>query len=24
MAQAERKWRETLGLPTGLIERVST
>src|SRR5258708_3344691 len=23
MAQAERKWRETLGLPTGLIERVS-
>jgi probable rRNA maturation factor len=24
MAQAERKWREKLGLPTGLIERVST
>jgi probable rRNA maturation factor len=24
MARAERKWRETLGLPTGLIERVST
>jgi probable rRNA maturation factor len=23
MAQAERKWREKLGLPTGLIERVS-
>jgi probable rRNA maturation factor len=23
MARAERKWRETLGLPTGLIERVS-
>jgi probable rRNA maturation factor len=22
MARAERKWRETLGLPTGLIERV--
>ncbi len=24
MARAERKWRETLGLPSGLIERVST
>jgi len=24
MARAERKWRETLGLPAGLIERVST
>ena len=24
MARTERKWRETLGLPTGLIERVST
>jgi probable rRNA maturation factor len=24
MARAERKWRETLALPTGLIERVST
>jgi probable rRNA maturation factor len=24
MARAERQWRETLGLPTGLIERVST
>jgi len=24
MARAERKWRESLGLPTGLIERVST
>jgi len=24
MAQAERKWREHWGLPTGLIERVST
>ena len=23
MARTERKWRETLGLPTGLIERVS-
>jgi probable rRNA maturation factor len=23
MARAERKWRETLGLPAGLIERVS-
>jgi probable rRNA maturation factor len=23
MARAERKWREKLGLPTGLIERVS-